>query len=155
MIEALKKEFANLGMTYSVGGQISFDAFPRGWDKTYCLRFVQDEYQEIHFFGDKTHEVRDQASNATLVTTQCVTDASLNLRNECVAGRCVPLCSVLCWDQQSGRAVSCGPRLMLDMRSSLAMASVRMLLACRGAMIMKFMRLTAQSATTPQGQRTR
>ena len=38
-----------------IGGQISFDVFPKGWDKTYCLRFLQDEnYDEIHFFGDKT-----------------------------------------------------------------------------------------------------
>ena len=44
-------------MTYSIGGQISFDAFPMGWDKTYCLRYVQDDYADIHFFGDKTYEV--------------------------------------------------------------------------------------------------
>lgn len=37
------------------GGQISFDVFPIGWNKTYCLRHV-DEYEEIHFFGDKTTE---------------------------------------------------------------------------------------------------
>lgn len=40
------------------GGQISFDVFPVGWDKTFCLQFVKDEgYKEIHFFGDKTHKV--------------------------------------------------------------------------------------------------
>lgn len=39
------------------GGQISFDVFPKGWDKTYCLQFVENEgYDEIHFFGDKTFE---------------------------------------------------------------------------------------------------
>lgn len=37
------------------GGQISFDVFPVGWDKTYCLRYIQG-YDEIHFFGDKTAE---------------------------------------------------------------------------------------------------
>ncbi|XP_043499600.1 phosphomannomutase 2 [Polistes fuscatus] len=52
-IQALKKEFPNLALTYSIGGQISFDVFPVGWDKTYCLRHVQG-YEEIHFFGDKT-----------------------------------------------------------------------------------------------------
>jgi len=41
---------------YSIGGQISVDVFPEGWDKTYCLQFVQEHYDEIHFFGDKTHE---------------------------------------------------------------------------------------------------
>lgn len=39
----------------SKGGQISFDVFPIGWDKTYCLRHIRG-YDEIHFFGDKTTE---------------------------------------------------------------------------------------------------
>ena len=40
-----------------MGGQISIDVFPKGWDKTYCLQSVeQDGYDEIHFFGDKTSE---------------------------------------------------------------------------------------------------
>src|SRR5947199_6553825 len=50
---------------YSIGGQISFDVFPNGWDKTYCLRHVEAEadpskglsgihYKTIHFFGDKS-----------------------------------------------------------------------------------------------------
>ena len=57
MVEAMKKEFADLDLTYSIGGQISFDVFPNGWDKTYCLRFLSsDDYDEIHFFGDKTFE---------------------------------------------------------------------------------------------------
>lgn len=39
--------------------QISFDVFPAGWDKTFALRFLDPkDYDEIHFFGDKTHEVR-------------------------------------------------------------------------------------------------
>jgi len=55
MVEAMKKEFADLNLTYSIGGQISFDVFPQGWDKTYCLRFIDDkDFDEIHFFGDKT-----------------------------------------------------------------------------------------------------
>jgi phosphomannomutase len=55
MIEALQSNFGNLNLTYSIGGQISFDVFPSGWDKTYCLKFIDsDEFQEIHFFGDKT-----------------------------------------------------------------------------------------------------
>ncbi|KAK0083496.1 hypothetical protein PV325_008698 [Microctonus aethiopoides] len=54
-ITALKKEFPDLPLTYSIGGQISFDVFPNGWDKTYCLKHM-DEYDEIHFFGDKTRE---------------------------------------------------------------------------------------------------
>jgi phosphomannomutase len=52
-------------LRYSIGGQISFDVFPQGWDKTYCLQHVEAEadpskpgrsgihYKNIHFFGDK------------------------------------------------------------------------------------------------------
>jgi hypothetical protein len=54
MIDALQEKFGDLNLTYSIGGQISFDVFPRGWDKTYCLRHVEKEgFKEIHFFGDK------------------------------------------------------------------------------------------------------
>lgn len=56
-VEALKKEFSHLSLTYSIGGQISFDVFPTGWDKTYCLRHLKaDGFKNIHFFGDKTFE---------------------------------------------------------------------------------------------------
>jgi len=42
------------------GGQISFDVFPVGWDKTYCLKHIEDEgFKTIHFFGDKTYEVKN------------------------------------------------------------------------------------------------
>jgi len=57
MVEALKKEFPDFGLTYSIGGQISFDVFPNGWDKTYCLPFLKDRgFKTIHFFGDKTYK---------------------------------------------------------------------------------------------------
>ncbi|XP_066247458.1 uncharacterized protein Pmm2 [Euwallacea similis] len=57
MITAIKEQFPNFGFTYSIGGQISFDVFPTGWDKTYCLKHLEDEsYDEIHFFGDKTEK---------------------------------------------------------------------------------------------------
>ncbi|PWN52221.1 putative phosphomannomutase [Violaceomyces palustris] len=62
-IAALKEEFPDYGLTFSIGGQISFDVFPHGWDKTYSLRFVTGEdstnepqWDEIHFFGDKTYK---------------------------------------------------------------------------------------------------
>lgn len=70
MIETLRKEFADFDLTYSIGGQISFDVFPRGWDKTFALRHVTrpgKNYQQIHFFGDKTepggndHEIYSDA----------------------------------------------------------------------------------------------
>ena len=70
--EALEKEFGELGiqsvsngetadknfcsgLQFAMGGQISIDCFPKGWDKTYCLQFVENEgFDQIHFFGDKT-----------------------------------------------------------------------------------------------------
>lgn len=55
-VEALKTRFSNLDLVYSIGGQISFDVFPTGWDKTYCLQFVKEDFDEIHFFGDKTFQ---------------------------------------------------------------------------------------------------
>lgn len=52
-VAACQKEFTDMGLHFSIGGQISFDVFPKGWDKTFCLGLV-DKYREIHFFGDKT-----------------------------------------------------------------------------------------------------
>lgn len=47
-----------LGLCLSAGGQISFDVFPDGWDKRFCLGIVEkDNYSTIHFFGDKTKTV--------------------------------------------------------------------------------------------------
>ncbi|KAL2180387.1 eukaryotic phosphomannomutase [Thermothelomyces heterothallicus CBS 202.75] len=63
-VEKLRERFGHLGLTFSIGGQISFDVFPNGWDKTYCLQHIENEakrpggvhYTTIHFFGDKTFE---------------------------------------------------------------------------------------------------
>ena len=62
-VSALQEKFPNYGLTYSIGGQISFDVFPTGWDKTYCLKHVAKEkeisgvdYSTVHFFGDKTYK---------------------------------------------------------------------------------------------------
>jgi len=57
LVQALQQKFPDYGLTYSIGGQISFDVFPNGWDKTYALKHVEDEgFEEIHFFGDKTYK---------------------------------------------------------------------------------------------------
>lgn len=57
LVNALKENFSDYGLTYSIGGQISFDVFPTGWDKTYALQHVEDEhFKEIHFFGDKSYK---------------------------------------------------------------------------------------------------
>jgi phosphomannomutase len=59
MVRVLQTQFADFNLKYSIGGQISFDVFPVGWDKTYCLRFL-DQFQHVFFFGDKTMEVRER-----------------------------------------------------------------------------------------------
>ena len=44
------------------GGQISFDVFPEGWDKRYCLQYLKkDGIKNIHFFGDRTSPVNVHA----------------------------------------------------------------------------------------------
>ncbi|KAL7676866.1 hypothetical protein ACOME3_003112 [Neoechinorhynchus agilis] len=90
MIHALKDKFRHLDFHYSVGGQISFDVFPTGWDKRYCLRQLEkDRLGTIHFFGDKTdpggndheiymdsrvigHRVRDPQDTMNQVNEVCL-----------------------------------------------------------------------------------
>ncbi|KAE9399860.1 eukaryotic phosphomannomutase [Gymnopus androsaceus JB14] len=56
-VKVLQEKFADYDLTFSIGGMISFDVFPRGWDKTYALKHVEHEgFEEIHFFGDKTYK---------------------------------------------------------------------------------------------------
>jgi len=56
-VKVLQERFSDYGLTFAIGGQISFDIFPNGWDKTYALRHVEKEgFEEIHFFGDKTFQ---------------------------------------------------------------------------------------------------
>ena len=55
LVADLEREFGDrFGLQFSIGGQLSFDVFPRGWDKSYALQFVEKDFPEIHFFGDKT-----------------------------------------------------------------------------------------------------
>jgi len=50
-----REEFADYDLQFSIGGQISFDVFPVGWDKTFCLQHIDmTNVKTIHFFGDKT-----------------------------------------------------------------------------------------------------
>ncbi|UMM26872.1 hypothetical protein L5515_010400 [Caenorhabditis briggsae] len=52
--EELRKNFGKYGLQFAIGGQISVDVFPTGWDKTFCLQYFENDYDVIHFFGDKT-----------------------------------------------------------------------------------------------------
>jgi phosphomannomutase len=55
-------------LTFAIGGQISIDVFPDGWDKRYCLKHVENEgFKEIHFFGDKTDKGEFNLINAKVM----------------------------------------------------------------------------------------
>jgi hypothetical protein len=72
-VKVLQERFVDYGLTYSIGGQISFDIFPNGWDKTYALRHVEKEgFEEIHFFGDKTFKAWGFLYESILVSSHCL-----------------------------------------------------------------------------------
>tara|TARA_Y100000589_G_C27088603_1_gene602885 strand:+ start:72 stop:818 length:747 start_codon:yes stop_codon:yes gene_type:complete len=55
--EKMEDDLKDLGLKYSLGGQISIDVFPIGWDKTYCLQHLKkDGFNKVYFFGDRTFE---------------------------------------------------------------------------------------------------
>ncbi|KAG0434294.1 Phosphomannomutase [Dictyocoela muelleri] len=51
MVKQLRENFGKYNIHFSIGGQISIDCFPIGWDKTYCLRHLE-KFKNIYFFGD-------------------------------------------------------------------------------------------------------
>ncbi|XP_064617993.1 phosphomannomutase 2-like [Liolophura sinensis] len=56
-VEALYKAFPDAGLEFAIGGQISIDVYPVGWDKRICLQHLEAEgFKAIHFFGDKTEK---------------------------------------------------------------------------------------------------
>ncbi|XP_041093902.1 phosphomannomutase 1-like [Polyodon spathula] len=58
-VAALREEFAGKGLCFTRGGLISFDIFPEGWDKRYCLDILETEgLESIYFFGNETSPVR-------------------------------------------------------------------------------------------------
>ncbi|KAI5184995.1 phosphomannomutase [Nematocida homosporus] len=75
LVAELSREFPEL--TFSIGGEISIDIFPKGWDKTYCLSHLEKEgIDKIYFFGDMTQEggndfeiARDERVVGTTVTS--------------------------------------------------------------------------------------
>uniref|UniRef100_F1L819 Phosphomannomutase n=1 Tax=Ascaris suum TaxID=6253 RepID=F1L819_ASCSU len=53
LVEQLKEFTKGWDLNICIGGQISIDIFPNGWDKTFCLQYL-DDFDKIYFFGDKT-----------------------------------------------------------------------------------------------------
>jgi phosphomannomutase len=57
MVMELTNRFSKYEMHFSIGGEISIDCFPKGWDKTYCIRHIHSRgIKDIYFFGDMTME---------------------------------------------------------------------------------------------------
>ena len=48
----INKRFPDLQA--SIGGHISIDIYPRGADKSQASNDLRQQYETIHFFGDKT-----------------------------------------------------------------------------------------------------
>lgn len=53
---AIDEEIKNMNLVCSYGGKISLDLYPKGWDKSICLRYLDFETYDIYFFGDKIYE---------------------------------------------------------------------------------------------------
>jgi phosphomannomutase len=56
VIEQLKEEFKNINLNISIklGGDTSFDIYPKGWDKTYALNHFKG--YSMWFLGDRCYE---------------------------------------------------------------------------------------------------
>lgn len=56
MCHSLEQHFVHLDLRFSIGGQISIDIFPRHWDKTFCLRWINEGegnwFEKVYFWGD-------------------------------------------------------------------------------------------------------
>ncbi len=56
MVEEMRERFDKYDLHFSIGGEISIDVFPKGWDKRYCIRHIHAMgIKKIYFFGDMTH----------------------------------------------------------------------------------------------------
>lgn len=58
IVDAIHKDFGpetEYKLAANIGGQIGIDLGIVGWDKTFCLQFLDEkEFPTLHFFGDKT-----------------------------------------------------------------------------------------------------
>lgn len=75
IIEYIKPRLQDYNLMYTIGGKISFEIMPHGWDKTYCLQFLKDE-GDIIFFGDMTHEYGNDYTLSKAVKTYTVSSPS-------------------------------------------------------------------------------
>jgi phosphomannomutase len=56
-VERIKSAYPDLPFDIAVGGQISVDIFPCGFNKTRCIQHLDlSQYKSIHFIGDQVHK---------------------------------------------------------------------------------------------------
>ena len=55
----LKENLGDIDYDFKLGGNIGVGIHPKGWDKTYCLKFIEKEYNRIYFFGDRCTKVEN------------------------------------------------------------------------------------------------
>jgi phosphomannomutase len=60
LLNILKEEASKLGilnkLTICYGGEVGIAIYPIEYDKTQVLEYLLDDYDEIHYFGDKYEE---------------------------------------------------------------------------------------------------
>lgn len=58
MIKDLLKEFGKNNIDVLLGGQIGIGLHPKGWDKSYILKFINIyDYESINFYGDRCTQI--------------------------------------------------------------------------------------------------
>lgn len=53
LIKYLIDNLSDLNLEFSLGGNIGVCVHPKGWNKSYCLKFIPNKYESIYFFGDR------------------------------------------------------------------------------------------------------
>lgn len=85
-----------------LGGLISFDVFPEGWDKRLCLDVLEREgLDSIYFFGNETSDVSSSWGLFTGEQDAVLREKPSSFVAKCVKGNCAQ-----CWDL-TVKTVSC------------------------------------------------
>jgi hypothetical protein len=79
LVSVLQKEFEDLHLTYSIGGQISFDVFPTGWDKT-CVRARVRACVRACLRACERASVRDSTASSSLSSSLIFLSCVLSMR---------------------------------------------------------------------------
>jgi phosphomannomutase len=93
-LEQLKEEFRNINLELEIklGGETSFDLYPKGWDKTYALKHFPEN--NVWFIGDKCYEGgNDEEIYKALLPNNAFSVSSPSQTYEIINGILIPLFS--------------------------------------------------------------